>query len=87
MPAGSATATPTVAAGAPYDALHNRLFTDPCCSARYPDRLAGLTRRTVRDGDLATIAAPIDLLGVNYYNPERRPGRRRRRVRRCRSSW
>jgi beta-glucosidase len=37
---------------------------------RYPDLLAGLTGDTVRDGDLATIAAPIDFLGVNYYFPE-----------------
>ena len=39
---------------------------------RYPDlsafgAAADLT--VVRDGDLATIAAPVDALGVNYYNP------------------
>ncbi|HZN72227.1 MAG TPA: GH1 family beta-glucosidase [Micromonosporaceae bacterium] len=61
------------AAALAYDALHNRLFTDPILLGRYPDltafagheRLAGL----IRDGDLDAIAAPIDALGVNYYNP------------------
>jgi beta-glucosidase len=64
-----------VAATAAYDALHNRLFTDPVLSGRYPDLTAyaigadGLA--CVRDGDLAVISAPIDALGVNYYNPTR----------------
>ncbi|MFL6127717.1 MAG: GH1 family beta-glucosidase [Mycobacteriales bacterium] len=57
------------------DALHNRLYTDPVLLARYPDQLAALAERTadtvVADGDLAAISAPIDLLGVNYYFPER----------------
>ena len=52
------------------DALHNHLYTDPVLLARYPDLVAPLTGDTVRDGDLATIAAPIDFLGVNYYFPE-----------------
>ncbi|MFI5484767.1 GH1 family beta-glucosidase [Micromonospora echinaurantiaca] len=56
------------AAAAAYEALHNRLFTDPLLGHGYPagqDFDAGV----VRDGDLAVIAAPIDVLGVNYYNP------------------
>ncbi|MEV0156113.1 GH1 family beta-glucosidase [Micromonospora sp. NPDC050686] len=56
------------AAGAAYDALHNRLFTDPLLGLGYPDA-PGLDLGVVRDGDLAVIAAPIDVLGVNYYNP------------------
>ncbi|WP_446216300.1 GH1 family beta-glucosidase [Micromonospora sp. IBHARD004] len=56
------------AAGAAYDALHNRLFTDPLLGLGYPDG-PGLDPGVVRDGDLAVIAAPIDVLGVNYYNP------------------
>jgi len=52
------------------DALHNHLYTDPVLLARYPDLVTPLTGDTVRDGDLATIAAPIDFLGVNYYFPE-----------------
>ncbi|MEU4567023.1 GH1 family beta-glucosidase [Micromonospora sp. NPDC023956] len=56
------------AAGAAYDALHNRLFTDPVLGLGYPPGLDP-GPEVVRDGDLATIAAPIDVLGVNYYNP------------------
>ncbi|MCW2736998.1 GH1 family beta-glucosidase [Nocardioides sp.] len=60
------------------DALHNRLFLDPVLRGSYPadllDDTAHLTWQgapwtdVVRDGDLATIAAPIDVLGVNYYH-------------------
>jgi beta-glucosidase len=53
------------AAGAAYDALHNRMFTDPLLGRGYPD---GFDLPVV-DGDLDIIAAPIDALGVNYYNP------------------
>jgi beta-glucosidase len=53
------------AAGDAYDALHNRLFTDPLFGRGYPDGFD----LPVRDGDLETIAAPVDALGVNYYNP------------------
>ncbi|MGY4894883.1 GH1 family beta-glucosidase [Micromonospora aurantiaca (nom. illeg.)] len=56
------------AAAAAYDALHNRLFTDPLLGRGYPDAL-GPDPAVVRDGDLDVIAAPIDVLGVNYYNP------------------
>jgi beta-glucosidase len=63
------------AAGVAYDALNNRLFTDPLFGLGYPE-VSGLPGGRpltdllpVRDGDLATIAAPIDALGVNYYNP------------------
>ncbi|SCF40448.1 Glycosyl hydrolase family 1 [Micromonospora marina] len=56
------------AAAAAYDALHNRLFTDPLLGRGYPDAL-GLDPGVMRDGDLDVIAAPIDVLGVNYYNP------------------
>jgi beta-glucosidase len=53
------------AAGVAYDALHNRLFTEPLLGRGYPDGFD----LPVRDGDLDVIAAPIDALGVNYYNP------------------
>jgi beta-glucosidase len=52
-------------AGAVYDALHNRLFVEPLLGMGYP----GGFDLPVRDGDLEAIAAPIDALGVNYYNP------------------
>ncbi|MER7456359.1 GH1 family beta-glucosidase [Micromonospora sp. NPDC126480] len=55
-------------AGAAYEALHNRLFTDPLLGRGYPTE-NGFDASIVRDGDLAAIAAPIDVLGVNYYNP------------------
>ncbi|GIH17021.1 GH1 family beta-glucosidase [Rugosimonospora africana] len=53
------------AAGAAYDALHNRLFVEPLLGLGYPEGF----ELPVRDGDLDIIAAPIDALGVNYYNP------------------
>ncbi|HEU5110583.1 MAG TPA: family 1 glycosylhydrolase, partial [Micromonosporaceae bacterium] len=56
------------AAAAAYDALHNGMFTDPLLGRGYPAGLP-LDESVVRDGDLATIAAPLDALGVNYYNP------------------
>ena len=54
----------------------NLLFTDPVLEGRYPD-LARPTYQALtdfgylHDGDLATIAAPLDFLGVNYYFPSR----------------
>jgi beta-glucosidase len=56
------------------DGLQNRVFLDPILDGRYPaDVLADTAAVTdwsfVRPADLATIAAPIDLLGVNYYTP------------------
>ncbi len=64
-----------LAATAAYDALHNRMFTDPVLLGRYPDLSAfgigGDGLGCVQDGDLAIIAAPVDALGVNYYNPTR----------------
>ncbi|GAA3652656.1 GH1 family beta-glucosidase [Microbacterium marinilacus] len=55
------------------DALANRAFTSPMLSGRYDADLledtAGVTDWAfVRDGDLALIRQPIDLLGVNYYS-------------------
>ncbi|MFI9100482.1 GH1 family beta-glucosidase [Streptomyces fildesensis] len=61
------------AAAAAYDALHNGLFNDPLFRGRYPDLSAyGVgpdLGGAVLDGDLEIIAAPLDGLGVNYYNP------------------
>jgi beta-glucosidase len=62
-----------VAAAHAYDVLHNRLFTDPLLLGAYPEdppfAMAG--RGCVQDGDLAVISAPVDALGINYYNPTR----------------
>jgi beta-glucosidase len=59
-----------VAAAAFRHSLHNELYTDPILLGAYPDAARELAGSTVRDGDLAAIAAPIDFLGVNYYFPE-----------------
>jgi beta-glucosidase len=55
------------------DGLANRMFLDPVLRGRYPsDVMEDLKQVTdfghVRDGDLRTVAAPIDLLGINYYS-------------------
>jgi len=75
-PAWSATeSSADLAATAAYDVLQNRLFTDPVLLGAYPDMSAfgigdaGMS--CVQEGDLATISAPVDALGVNYYNPTR----------------
>ncbi|MFI9846882.1 GH1 family beta-glucosidase [Nonomuraea sp. NPDC051941] len=56
------------------DGVANRIFLDPLYRAAYPaDVIADLAAVTdfehVHDGDLKTIAAPLDFLGVNYYTP------------------
>jgi beta-glucosidase len=55
------------------DGLQNRFFLDPVLRGRYPQDvvadLAGVTGfEHVHDGDLATVGAPLDHLGVNYYS-------------------
>jgi len=55
------------------DALANRAFTHPLLRGQYPADLLDDTREVtdwsfVRDGDLARIAQPLDVLGVNYYS-------------------
>ena len=56
--------------------ISDLLFTDPVLAGRYPE----LARPTygaltdfsfLHDGDLETIAARLDFLGVNYYYPSR----------------
>jgi beta-glucosidase len=55
----------------------NRWFLDPLLRGSYPADMLALYEalygpaESVRDGDLAVIHAPIDFLGVNYYNPQR----------------
>ncbi len=54
------------------DAIQNRTYLDPCLLGAYPDpseTRIPVDRSCVLDGDLETIAGPIDVLGVNYYNP------------------
>ncbi|QBR93237.1 GH1 family beta-glucosidase [Nocardioides euryhalodurans] len=61
------------------DSLHNRLFLDPITRAAYPEDLLADTEHlgwtdVVHDGDLEAIAAPIDVLGVNYYRGDQVSG-------------
>ncbi|MBO4274280.1 GH1 family beta-glucosidase [Microbispora triticiradicis] len=56
------------------DGLLNRQFLDPALRGRYPEEVLEIAARHgglghVQDGDLEVINQPIDLLGVNYYNP------------------
>jgi beta-glucosidase len=56
------------------DAIANRAFLGPMLDGAYPaDLLADTASVTdwsfVQDGDERTAAAPLDSLGVNYYNP------------------
>ncbi len=57
------------------DGFENRLYLDPLLRGSYPaDVVAALgahwpSAATIRPGDLEIISAPIDQLGVNYYNP------------------
>ena len=63
------------------DGQFNRWFLDPLFRAEYPADIIDDIRAVdpaavdgwalaVRDGDLATISAPIDALGINYYHGE-----------------
>jgi beta-glucosidase len=56
-----------------YDLYHNRMFTDPLLRGAYPEGFEVLSTvdvdSLVLDGDLEVISAPLDALGVNYYNP------------------
>jgi beta-glucosidase len=74
------------AAAAELDGEQNRWFLDPLFRGEYP---ADVTKRLaplappVLEGDLRTIAAPLDFLGVNFYTRtvvERTPGPGRRTV-------
>src|SRR6185503_9956121 len=54
------------------DGLGTRIYLEPLRYGRYPSDVVDALRTRgielpVRPGDLETISAPIDLLGVNYY--------------------
>jgi beta-glucosidase len=57
------------------EASHNGVFLGPLFSGGYPERLTAewspaRVDGLVRAGDLNTIAAPLDFLGVNFYFPQ-----------------
>ncbi|MCO1578841.1 GH1 family beta-glucosidase [Crossiella sp. SN42] len=66
-----------LAAARKVEGLSGRLFLEPVLRGVYPaDVLSEVAHLNalapaIREGDLAEIAAPIDWLGVNYYNPTR----------------
>ena len=60
------------AAAAALDALQNRTYMDPVLLGTYPGPEGTgipVDMSCVHDGDLAVISAPMDVLGINYYNP------------------
>ena len=65
----------TAAATQLYDGYENRLYLDSILRGAYPqdvlDDLGPDSRmvRGIRDGDLAIISSPVDLLAVQYYTP------------------
>jgi beta-glucosidase len=61
-----------VAATRRLDLYENRMFLDPLFKGQYPADAAEYFRGVttfdvVEDGDLATIAEPLDFFGINYY--------------------
>jgi beta-glucosidase len=55
------------------DAVCNGIFLEPVLHGRYPEHAPAALlppAELIHDGDMKTIAAPIDFLGVNYYQPE-----------------
>ena len=53
-----------------HDAILNGLWTLPLLRGTYPELLLDLgemVTNNIHDGDLATIAEPIDWMGINYY--------------------
>jgi beta-glucosidase len=58
-------------AAAAFDEVSNRMYLDPILRGAYPPDLwkrFGPFAPSVKDGDMARIAEPIDFLGVNYYD-------------------
>lgn len=59
-----------IAAARRHDGAFNRWFLDPVFKSRYPDDMLAVYGEAVPhidSGDLETMGAPIDFLGVNYY--------------------
>ena len=65
---------PDRVAASKIDGLQTRLWTDPLFKGSYPADVQAFTTQFtdwsfVQDGDLDIISSPVDLLGVNFYNP------------------
>jgi beta-glucosidase len=53
------------------DCERNRLFLDPLFNGYYPqdhEIIQEMSAELIKPGDMTTISAPIDFLGLNYYN-------------------
>ena len=60
-----------IAAARLMDGSRNRWFLEPLLGLGYPSDMLGHYERNlpqIEDGDMRTIAAPLDFLGVNYYS-------------------
>lgn len=57
-----------VAAAERAEYFDGRLFLDPMLGRGHIPELEAVLGDTIRDGDLATIAQPMDVLGVNWYS-------------------
>ena len=55
------------AAAALVDAAYNRASLDPLLRGAYPEPIADLLEPYLQPGDLRTVQARLDLLGVNHY--------------------
>lgn len=70
-PCHSATARAEDVQAADYaDQYFNQWYLQPILEGQYPalmQQIPEQDRPTIQDGDLATIAQPLDYLGVNYY--------------------
>ncbi|MFN8450980.1 MAG: GH1 family beta-glucosidase [Anaerolineae bacterium] len=71
-PADPATSKPAdLEATALYDGWFNRWYLDPLYRGRYPQDIMehyAPFMPDIQPGDMETIAAPIDFLGINYYS-------------------
>ncbi len=59
-----------IAAAQHYDGLQNRMYLDALFDGAYPDdviNLVGDAAPRVQGGDMKSISAPIDFLGINLY--------------------
>jgi beta-glucosidase len=54
--------------------FRNRWFLDPVFKGQYPEKFFAaldVPGPDIQDGDMKLISAPVDFLGLNYYNPVR----------------
>lgn len=54
-----------------FDAFRNRNYLDPLLRGAYPADTAALLEPHLRPGDLESVSAPLDLLGLNLYTRAR----------------